>query len=513
MIHYKRQAGFTLQEVLISLAILTVIGIAAVPSIQNEMQSAVDEQGVESIDAVMSSYKQFRSTQRRNPVSLNELAAMGTYHGAGTMPWGDNIGLADLTNAGGDVKGASVSFMAKDTSQAERMVGMLSKYSPVAAGRLVTLTTPISTIETIEDQMLCRNGVGPTGCNTMEVDLDAGANNITGTGAFKGDTGELNTVISDLAKVGTFEVSESINLGANSITSNGTMLTVDAGVTSFTGDVEILGGLQGNNSNITGINKIDANNVTADNASFESGTISQLSGVSLDYETGDFTNITAQNTTAQLGDFETANAQTVDAENVITNILNSTQGTIDNLTAMNASGSNLTLSGAMTLDSLTSSTSNLGNANANYLNLAGDASGYRAIFSLGNFSSLVASGDITGGDFSGVNFTTSKSSVNANKTTIDQHSTLISNNAAQNNANKSTLSTLSTKVTDNRNAIALNTSSIVSNKQLARDNATKISSNADSINILEQRATSIEHGVASIRNQLETCKSQGGCSW
>lgn len=510
---YKHVAGFTLQEVLISLAIMTVLGIAAVPAIQKEMQASVDEQGVSSIDQVVSSYKQFRSSNRRNPTSLNELATIGTYQGSGTMPWGDNIGMADIVNTEGVVKGTNISFMAKDSAQAARMVGMLSKYSPVAAGRLVTLTTPISTIETIEDQMLCRNGIGPAECNKMEVNLDVGSNDITGTGDFRGNEAELITVRSDFADVGEFSVSESIELGANSITSTGSTMTIDAPLTSFTGDVSLLGDLQGNDSDITGVNSLDADTVTTDSATITSGVISDLSGVTLDYETGEFTTVNADTTTANLGEFETATAQTVNADNVVTNTLTSTQANIDNLTASNATGTNLDLSGQMTVASLDANSSSLGNASANYLNLTGDASGYRAIFNLGSFSSLVATGDISGGDFAGNNFTTSLSSVNDNKATIDQHASLISRNKDDNSQNLLLVTGLQSDVATNRSDIALNSSNISSNKQLALDNASNISQNADSINILEQRATSIENGVATLQDQLETCKSQGGCSW
>lgn len=511
----KQQLGFTLQEVLISLAILTVLGIAAVPTIQKEMQFNLDQEGVASVEQVIASYKQFRSTQRRNPANLNELATLGTYQGNGEMPWGADISFSDfLSSEDGKVKGATFTLQAKDAAQAERMAGMLAKFNPISTGSLLTVSTPISTIETIEDQMLCRDtNLGPEGCNVMQVDLDAGAKNITGAGSFKGNIGDLKTVISDTATIGQFEVSQEIVLGNNSISSNGTAINIQANEISFSGDVSVQGNITGNNSNMTGINRVDANNVTTDTATINEGVVTNLSGVSLEYSTGDFTTVNAQQTTATLGEFETVTSSLINAENVASTTLTSSQGTINNLTASRASGESLNLTGTMNVASLESRTSNIGIASASNLNLTGDSSGQRAIFNLGSFSSLVSTGDITGGDFAGNNFTTSISSVNANKATIDQHATLISRNTSDNNNNKSTLNSLNDDVSLNTSAISLNKSNIVSNKQLAQENATKISQNATAIGVLKTRATSIEAGVATLKSQLETCKSQGGCSW
>ncbi|MAD76765.1 MAG: hypothetical protein CML20_18605 [Rheinheimera sp.] len=513
MIRQNRQHGFSLQEVMISLAIMTILGVAAVPAIQKEMQSTLDEEGAASIEQLVSSYKQFRSTQRRNPSDLTELASQGTYQGSGVMPWGSSVNFSDLVNPTGAVKGAQFSFQAKDPAQAERLAGLLAKYNSVSAGSIVTLSTPISTIETIEDQMLCRTGLGPDDCNVMQVDLDAGSNDITGNGNFTGNIGEMNTVISDLARFGEFEVTEEIVLGDNAISSSGTTMSINAPKTSFAGDVSIQGDLTGNDSNISGVNVMSANSVIADTATIDTGVVSNLSGVSLDYEKGEFNNVTSQTTESTYGEFNDVNAGTVNADTVITNILNASVGTVNELSASNASGTNLNLSGLMDLENLESNTSSLGNASANYLNLSGDATGARAIFSLGNFNSLLVTGSVTGGDFTGNDFTTSQSSVNKNKDTIDKHASLISINATDNAANSSAISSLQTRVNNNETDIALNQSRILSNKTLAQNNASKISKNADSINVLEQRATSIESGVASLKNQLQTCESQGGCSW
>ncbi len=503
----KGQLGFTLQEMMIAIAVMAVLGIAGVPAIKREMQESVDNQGVEAIKDAIAGFKQFRAVERRNPATMAELVGSEFYQGNGVTPWG--AAIAGTPSATG--RSYSFTIPARDADQAERLAGMLAEFSPTVAGSLITLTSPVSTIETVEDQMLCRRDIGVADCNVMEVTLDAGNQDILGADEVQGNLGRLNTVISSDAQIDRLITNDEIVLGANSISHSGNTLQFNAGRTSFSGDISLQGNLTGNNSNISGVNRLEADTVSSTTANIDEGVISELSGVSLDYQTGVFNTVEAQDTIADIGDFGTANADTVNSNEVITNTFQGNSGTINNLTAQSASGSSLTLTGLMDVGSFDADSSDIGVATGNSLNLSGNASGNSTIFNSGSFGSVNVSGNVSGGDFQGNDFTTSLSSVNQNKSRIDQHAQDIADNAADNNTNRNNINALESDVQSNTNAIAANASDIVSNRQLAQNNAGRISDNAGAINVLEGRATQIESGIASLRNQWASCEAQGGC--
>lgn len=506
---FKKIGGFTLQEMMLAVAVLAILGVASVPGIQREIQEDMDQQGVVVIENVIGSFKQFRAVNRRNPTTMTELVNSPFYQGNGLTPWSSTI--AGAPSASG--RAYSFTIPARNSAQAERLAGKLAKFSPSVSGSLITLNSPISTIEVAEDQMLCRRDIGVSDCNVMEVNLDAGNQDILGAGEVEGTLGHLTTVISDRAQIDTLVTENEILLGVNSISHDGNTLKFNAALTSFSGGMSLGGNLIGNNSNISGVNRLEANSLISNSVDAKIGDIKDLSGITLDFDSGIFKEVTVEETISDFGDFGTVTSKLVNSVSVTTKRFEGDNGVFNNLDADKASGSELTLSGLLDVNSFKADISNIGTGVGNSLNLSGNASGSSSFFNFGNFGSLIVSGAITGGDFEGNDFTTSLSSVNKNKSFIDNNAKAIANNDNDNNTNRNNINELETDISAYAQTITTNSSKIVSNRQLAQSNAKKIGENTGAITSLKTKSAQIESSIASLKSQLELCESKGGCSW
>lgn len=503
------QSGFTLHEVLISLALITILGVAAIPAMQSEMQENIDSDAAHVAENYIEAFKKFRAEHRRSPTSIDELVNSPYFTGNRSMPWG--AGMAGSEGASG--KSYGFTFQAGNTAQAQRLAGLLSKFGASSTGSLVTMTSTISTIETIENQMLCRRDIGVPGCNRLEISLDAGDNDILGIKDFEGQTGRLDSVISDEASINRLVTEDEIVLGSNSISHSGGTLQFNAGMTSFSGDISVNGDLVGNNSNISNVNRFDADVVNVDLTTADIGVISELSGSALDFTSGSFNSVDATSTNADVGTFGTVTSDSVSSSSVTTNTFSGSSGSFASLSATTSQGTQLSLSGLLDVGSFNSDSSSLGNATGTSLNVTGRISGSEAVFTRGDFGSVYVSGSVNGGNFQGSNFTTSKSSVNENKNILDQQADEISANASRNSTNRRNIDSLSQEVSSNTNDIASLESDIYSNKQLAQSTASKVSSNTSAITTLKNRASTVEQKAASLESQLQNCRAQGGCSW
>ena len=83
-----KQSGFTLQELVISLAIMGIIATGAVSNYKVEQKTSLVEQASADVDGLTQAYNQFYTKNRRAPTSINELVTEGYYVGSTESPWG-----------------------------------------------------------------------------------------------------------------------------------------------------------------------------------------------------------------------------------------------------------------------------------------------------------------------------------------------------------------------------------------------------------------------------------------
>ncbi|MCS6272725.1 hypothetical protein G3489_24070, partial [Shewanella baltica] len=223
------------------------------------------------------------------------------------------------------------------------------------------------------------------------------------------DTANIKT-----AKVDRIEAQQ-IALGANSISYSGTRLNLNAGKIATNGVLSLGGDIEGNNKNITGINSFSANNGTFTTFNATTGTVAQLSGKTLDYDSGSIDTLTGNNLnygTGVIGSLSgnSLNYSTGTIGNLTGNTLTYTNvnggtGTFTNLNGQNASFNSATIGGLSV-----TGTSNLNQVNA------------KRIDATNGYFDLVSANTVAGtkGQFTNLNATgtTTLNTVTANSGTI-----------------------------------------------------------------------------------------------
>ena len=475
----RKQLGLTLVEVLIALTLLSVIGIASLPFLRSDMQNRLDEQGIAVVKDVVSGFKRYRAVNRRNPATLNELFGTEFYPGDGTMPWGSNISGASSPSGRSYV----ITIPARDPLQAERLAGKLLEYGASFNGSIVTLTSSISTIETVADQMLCRRDIGIENCNRMEVALDAGGQDISGADEIEGNIGRIENLFSNNLQVSNLDVTEEILLGANSIGFSGNTIEINAQSTSIGGGLTLLGDFNGNNTDISGVSNLAAMQGDITDISAVSGDIEELNGVSIEYQSAIFGDISTENITSETAEITNFNGEIVNATETTTNSLDSDNAIIGNLSSEVLSGDSLAISGGITTSSISSEFTDIGVASGTSLSLTGAINSGSAGFNSGSFGSLNVSGTTTANRFEGTDFSTSDSSVNSNKMQIDQQTADIAENSDAIQDNADSLARLDQDIQTNSQQISNNAQNIAGNTQRAQNNAANIASNRDAIQV------------------------------
>lgn len=229
------------------------------------------------------------------------------------------------------------------------------------------------------------------------------------------------------------------SLSGNSLTfGSGTINTLNGNTLTYTR-------VNGTNGHFNDLfsNSVNFGNVgvtgtaTLNRFTANSGTVTNLTSDSANFSTVKFDSLEAVNLTAS-----NANLATVNATNVDTNFL--TTGSFS-ANSVNVTGNfsvggtltagNVTVSNRITTNQLQASSSTLGSTTANSLSVTGDVTANSADLTTvsansatitnlsgtsANFNRITAN-QFTGGSFKGTNFTTNQSSVNNNKSLIDQY--------------------------------------------------------------------------------------------
>ena len=517
-----KNAGYTLIELLIATAITSVAAIGAVSHYKDLALEEQENSAVKTSENLVSSYKKFYIVNNRAPNNIAELLASDFSAGANSTPWGSAIGGAP--SVGGNA--FSFNYSAQSVAQAQNIASRLGKYNAIAAGSVVSFQTPVPTVKTVADQMLCRRDIpGEPGCNVMEVNLEVNNNDLLGINRVEANTVEFAEFTADSGIVDNLTVNQSITLGGTSITHNGSQLEFNANNSVFSGNVEVIGNIVGNNSNISGINTLSANNVTGNQGTFAQGVITDLQGNSLDYNTGDFGTVNANYTYSNTASFGNLTTTNLTAQNVDTDNFEGIQGYFENAYARVASGVNLSLTGRLTTNNLSSSVSNLGATTGSTANYSGQVRGGSFVGGSASFSSVAVSGNVSGANFYGNDFCAGSACVNSNKTAITSNASSIASNSTKISSNTSSIASNTTKISSNTSNIASNTtkissntsniasntSNIASNTSLVNSNSSRINTNTNAINTLKTSVNGIESDIASLQNRWNVCVSAGGC--
>ena len=379
----KRSKGFTLAELTVVAAILGSITYFGAE--QQEVKAYTNnltavEQDVQEMQLA---YNQFYLEYRRPPADLAELAAEGFYTGPLISPFG--------TPYGGTASARGYQFTVNTPD--DRASTVLAERQPNAVGVSATqvdYAVPVPTLETIASQYLHRTAIaGRPELNQMQTDLDINGFNITNVQDLATDSITTDRITTRVAEIDILRTVDELEFGTNSISAAGNTLTLNANTVNISNDLNVNGSLLMNNTNITGVNQLDAvsgqfdsvvsvditaQTSTIDNLTVNNQTVNNLSSTNATIDNATVRDLTFDSATGNLLDVIDANVGNVETltadinsatiDNLNTTSFNATTGSIDTLTSTDISTDDLTVTGLATINSadITNLVSNTVNA-------------------------------------------------------------------------------------------------------------------------------------------------------
>lgn len=380
----NKSKGFTLAELTIVAAILGSITYYGAE--QQEVKSYTNNLvAVENdVQQMQLAYNQFYLEFRRPPADLNELATQGFYNGPLISPFGSPYVGAP------SARGYQFSI---DTGD-DRSALVLSERQPNAnsiSSTQVGYSFPVPTVESIASQYLHRTAIaGRPELNQMETTLDMTGNDIINV--LDLDVGSIVTerITTNVAEIDVLKTVDELEFGNNSISASGNVLTFNANTVNISNDLNVIGNLLLNNTNLSGVNQLSANSGTFDtivtnDLEAQTATITTLdveqqnvdtlvsttatinsidtdnllfntaTGNSLTVSNADVTNLESENAIFQNGTFNDLTSVNITANN----------GTINNLTSTTINTNNINVNGLATISS-----ANIGDLVSNTINTA-----------------------------------------------------------------------------------------------------------------------------------------------
>jgi prepilin-type N-terminal cleavage/methylation domain-containing protein len=398
----KKVSGFTLMELVVSLAIMGIIAGTSAKIYQAENSTSLVEQSEKDLKALEQAYNRFYTVKRRAPTSIDELVSEEYYVGSLESPWGTSYTGTELTN------GYQFSVAASESKYARQLANKFT--SADQSGTSVSVATPIPTIETLASQYLHRVEVdGYPELNQLETDIDANGYNIYDVDELDVESIEVTTAVIEELTAARISSIETLEFDSGEISSSGNTLTIAADNIELNGAVSVNGNLVANGNDITGVGTLEAEEgtfttLTVDDFVADTAVFTNFSADSATIDSADVSDLTY--TTATIDDlsFTTALGDSIEVESVYTDYLESGEvisatgvitslsgdaitygtGTLTSISGVSlvyssAAITNATISSA-DIDSLTATSVEYGSAEFGDLEVSGTLTGDDAYF-------------------------------------------------------------------------------------------------------------------------------------
>jgi general secretion pathway protein G len=139
--------GLTLIELLIVLAILSIVASIAVPSYQKYRDKTDNEIAIARLTTIRSTIERFFIETNRYP---NSLAELGGLPNNGEDPWGNQFIYLNIADAGPGIKGQ----VRKD----KKLNPINTQYDLYSMGKDGVTKTQVSNKDSLDDVILARDG-------------------------------------------------------------------------------------------------------------------------------------------------------------------------------------------------------------------------------------------------------------------------------------------------------------------------------------------------------------------
>ncbi len=534
----KNEAGFTLIEMVITLAVLGAMTAAAVPAYQKYKERSLVEATQEDVELIQQAIYSYHMENRSFPPSLQALKDGEYYFGRMETPYGTPYEL----NINAQGTAARVVYNTPTSRGAE----ILAKSMPQSA--LIDDTTVETAIgrPSREAQLATfihrKEQPGCDDCNTMETDLRMGGNNIANIQKVESEEVTTTQLTAQTTQTNNLNVGNQISIGGAQLTATGSGMNIQASSTNFSGNVNLQGDFTSAGGDMTGFNLVETNSLEAqsvnaqttttdsliaDLATISQGTITDLNGTTFNYDEGMFNTFQSDDLTSATGNIDTlsGNSLTYGSGNIET--LQSTSFTAATGDITNLSGNsmnygfgqfnNVAVNGLTETQTLSSNLISAQTANA--VNIEADA----VIANTGRFVNYSAD-NLT---FSGNLNVSGQLSAND----VDVSNTLSTNNIDSDNSTLGSANARDMTVTGNTNVGGLDVTGNADIDNLifgsAQGGSLDVNSvSADSGVFSTFEATSVSANdvsssmstinnnyslIQSYKSQWESCRASGGC--
>ena len=373
----KRQAGNG-AILVIALSALLALGstvyyktrMSQPESVRQSYESSADE-----LRQISNALTRYYRDNMSWPANLNELSATGYFNGDAGRCGGAGVFQSPLCtvifgNQVGDDYALTVNLLQNGIAQA------VANQVPggTVAGSTVTATINRPFQSSLYDDYLQKVEDPDRAERTqLEVDLDINGNNLNNINSLNAAKVTIDNAVITNAEI-TRVNTERIDLGANSLTHAGNQLNLNAGVVSVNGTLSANGDVVGNGNNLTGFDTVSADSGVFTDLTATTGTITTLSGNTLDYNSGSIDTLNGNSLTYSNGSIASLDGNSLDYNTGVIrslsgNSLNFGAGTIGNLSGNDASflsGLIRVLNGnALTYKNINGTTGNFINSSSN----------------------------------------------------------------------------------------------------------------------------------------------------
>ena len=369
MKYKNRIQGFTLIELVIVLTIISGLFATYGPQfIQQQVPISQADEAGKDISEIKAAANAYYMENRAWPVTVNELMATGYLPGTGVSPFGTNYTL------GNNGQNLVVSVDTNREQLANMLAGKVSFGAIAADGETVSTEMGTPSREAVQSFFLARRAVaGCADCNQLAAgtDLDINGNDLNNINEMDVNLATITNATITTADIDRLEA-ERIDLGANSLTHAGNQLNLNAGVVSVNGRLSANGDVVGNGNDLTGFDTVSADSGVFTDLTATTGTITTLSGNTLDYNSGSIDTLNGNSLTYSNGSIASLDGSSLDYNTGVIrslsgNSLNFGAGTIGNLSGNDASF----LSGLIrVLNGNTLTYRNVNGTTGNFINLS-----------------------------------------------------------------------------------------------------------------------------------------------
>jgi hypothetical protein len=423
----KKQRGSTTNLMLAVTAATAITGGMALKQTtwqQNDAERFAELAQVD-INNLTSAATRFYLENRSFPTDVAQLVAGNYYTGSTQSPYGTNYVINMLPS--GNIE---VTFQAQSNRERSFVLSKVRGAQELPNGIRLELGKPAR--EAVQSNLLHRVAIaGRPELNRMETNIDLDNNSINNVNTLNAQNANVLNVNSNNATITNLSVTKEIDFGSGNKIENGFAgLQFTSNNVTYSNDVTIANNLiVGNDLGVAGNSSFSGNVLVNGNLSLNGGSLTGFSNIQ-----GNSMTLSGALTSDSVA-ANTFNAGSITANTMnVTNTLNAGSGVFNNLAATSLSATNFNVTGGLSYGNLsvTNGLTSSGTSNFNTANINNFSS---SVSNLGvaSASSLGVSGNVTADSFTVNNFnTTTHTSTNLNATNANFNNATIVNLNANN---------------------------------------------------------------------------------